>query len=188
VWVEEKLPERLAGLLGRLCPTAAEFGRKMEQALLECDAETLMVEHARLFVGPNRVVAPPYGSVYLEEGRRVMGDSTLEVLQAYREAGLRLDPDFKELPDHIAAELEFLYYLTAKALGADASEQGAEAARPRTAREAFLDRHLRKWVAPFCERILEGSEQPFYRALAECLRAFFAQTSRPMDGALGHIA
>ena len=40
------------------------------------------------------------------------------------------------------------------------------------AREAFLDQHLRRWVALFCARIAEGTEKDFYRDLAECLTAF----------------
>jgi TorA maturation chaperone TorD len=174
VWIEERLVEQLADLMDRTCPAAAEHSRAMEKAFLSGDAERLMAEHARLFVGPGRVIAPPYGSVYLEEGRRVMGDSTLDALQAYREVGLRLDPDFKDLPDHIAVELEFLYFLTASALKAEASGQDREAARLRAARAAFLGRHLQRWVSAFCARIGEAAQEPFYRKLAGCLTAFLA--------------
>jgi TorA maturation chaperone TorD len=174
VWLEEGLLHRLAELLDRICPPAAEPARRMAELLPGCDAEALAVEYARLFVGPRRVLAPPYGSVWLEEGRRVMGDSTLDALQAYRNAGLRLEADFTELPDHVAVELEFLYYLTAAALAAEAAGRAEEAAGRRAAREAFLDRHLRRWAPPFCARIAEGTGHPFYRHLADCLAAFVA--------------
>lgn len=174
LWRKENLPGSLAGLLARDCPPAAESARRMAEALAGCDAESLSVEYARLFVGPRQVVAPPYGSVYLEEGRRVMGDSSLDALRMYREAGLRLHPDFKELPDHIAAELEFLSYLTATALAAEAAGRDEDATRLRDAREDFLDRHLRQWASPFSARITEGTDHPFYRELADCLAAFVA--------------
>jgi TorA maturation chaperone TorD len=144
----------------------------MQVSISDCSAEDLMVEHARLFVGPQQVIAPPYGSVYLEEGRRVMGDSTLKARQTYQEAGLHLDPDFKELPDHIAVELEFLYFLTAKGVEAAAAGKVEESRRYDSAREVFLDQHLRRWVPPFCARVAEGTESDFYRDLAECLTAF----------------
>jgi TorA maturation chaperone TorD len=182
LWLEENLLGSLAGALERICPSTEEPIRRMQEAFSDSSAEDLMVEHARLFIGPQRVVASPYGSVYLEEGRRVMGDSTLDALQAYQEAGLHLDPDFKELPDHIAVELEFSYYLTAKALEADASHHGDEAAQRRAAREAFLDRHLRRWVPPFCAAICEGTAHPFYRSLAEGLKTFIAD--RPAQPAV----
>lgn len=181
LWLEADLVANLADLVGQVCPTAAAHARAMRATLPPPGDEGLLVEYARLFVGPQRVLAPPYGSVYLEEGRRVMGDSTLEALQAYREAGLRLDADFKELPDHVAVELEFVAFLAARAAAARAAGDGPEADRRRAAREAFLDRHLRRWAPAFCARIAEGTEHPFYRALAECLQAVV--TDRPAPGA-----
>jgi DMSO reductase family type II enzyme chaperone len=171
LWREERLLDNLATALETICPSAREPVRRMREAWTPGSAEDLLVEYAQLFVGPQRVIAPPYGSVYLEEGRRVMGDSTLDALQAYREAGLGLDPDFKELPDHIAVELEFLSYLTTK--GAEAAETGRheEASGLLAARESFLDRHLRCWVPAFCAAIVAGTTSQFYRALADCLGA-----------------
>jgi DMSO reductase family type II enzyme chaperone len=174
LWLQENLLGHLAHLLSLACPAAAEYAYRMEVSASRYSAETLMAEHARLFVGPQRVIAPPYGSVYLEEGRRVMGESTLEALREYEEAGLHLDAAFKELPDHIAVELEFVYYLTAKAVDAAAAGNRNDATSHYSARERFLNRHLRRWVPPFCARIIEGTENDFYRPLAECLTAFVA--------------
>ena len=172
LWRQENVLENLTGLLTEVCPAAVEHARRMQVSVSRGSVEELRVEHARLFVGPHRVIAPPYGSVYLEEGRRVMGDSTLHALRAYEEAGLHLDPDFKELPDHISVELEFVYYLTAKGAEAAAAGNADESSRYDWAREAFLDQHLRRWVPPFCARIAEGTEHDFYRDLAQCLTAF----------------
>ena len=172
LWRQESVLENLTALLAEICPAAVEHARRMQVSISDCSAQDLMVEHARLFVGPQQVIAPPYGSVYLEEGRRVMGDSTLKARQTYQEAGLHLDPDFKELPDHIAVELEFLYFLTAKGVEAAAAGKVEESRRYDSAREVFLDQHLRRWVPPFCARIAEGTESDFYRDLAECLTAF----------------
>jgi DMSO reductase family type II enzyme chaperone len=177
VWLEEALPENLVDLLARTCPAAAEHARRMQESLGRVPAEELAVEHAKLFVGPQRVIAPPYGSVYLEEGRRVMGESTREAARAYEEAGLRLDADFKELPDHVAVELEFAYYLTSKGVAAAEAGNAEEARSYESAREAFLARHLRRWAPPFCARIAEGTENVFYSSLAKCLDAFVAQGS-----------
>ena len=175
LWLAERVLENLRAFLTQICPTAVEHCHQMLEGLSGSSAEDLAVEYTRLFVGPYGVVAPPYGSVYLHEGRRVMGDSTLAVLDIYRRAGLSLDPDFKELPDHIAAELEFVYYLTNKAAGAAAAGQSGIADEALQTREMFLGRFLNRWVPGFCARLREGTEHPFYRGLAECLAAFIAE-------------
>jgi len=42
------------------------------------DVQLLMVDYSKLFVGPYQLLAPPYGSVYLEDGK-LMGESTMDV-------------------------------------------------------------------------------------------------------------
>jgi putative dimethyl sulfoxide reductase chaperone len=69
----------------------------------------LKVDFARLFVGPYSLPAPPYGSLYLDGNHQIMGDSTMDVQRRYEEVGIDLSDKFNETPDHIAAELEFLY-------------------------------------------------------------------------------
>ena len=73
--------------------------------------DSLQSEFARLFVGPYDLPAPPYGSVYLEGERRIMGESTVDASNRYRDSGLTTSESFRDPPDHIAAELEFMYFL-----------------------------------------------------------------------------
>ena len=47
-----------------------------------------------------------------------MGDSTMEVIKMYEEQGLSMDSEFRNLPDHITVELEFMYYLIFKEIEA----------------------------------------------------------------------
>ncbi|HDH01197.1 MAG TPA: molecular chaperone TorD, partial [Nitrospirae bacterium] len=86
----------------------------MEKSIYNYTEEDLCVEYAKLFVGPFELLAPPYGSVYLDDGGRVMGDSTMRVIEAYQKEGLSGNDDFKDLPDHIAVEMEFMSYLIYK--------------------------------------------------------------------------
>jgi len=108
------LLRNLAEGLKRVCSSASVFAEKMEEAIAKYTNEELLVDYAKLFIGPNELIAPPYGSIYLDKGRKVMGDSTIKTMEVYREAGLAINDDFKELPDHIAVELEFMYYLVFK--------------------------------------------------------------------------
>src|SRR3989304_4531298 len=71
-----------------------------EDSILKYGNEELLVEYSRLFIGPFGVIAPPYGSVYLDGERRVMGDSTMKVIGMYRDEGLSGPSDATALPDH----------------------------------------------------------------------------------------
>jgi TorA maturation chaperone TorD len=112
LFIEEKLGEKLEQLLDQLAPNCVPAVRQMKNALKQLEQEQLSIDHAALFVGPFELIAAPYGSVYIEKKRTVMGDSTINVAQFYQDAGLSVD--IKEPPDHIAIELEFLHYLCSK--------------------------------------------------------------------------
>lgn len=174
----------LEGLLKRACPEAAPLVPPPEAPL--ADAVALSVAYTRLFLGPPTVLAPPYASFYLDKNSSVMGPSTVKLIQLYRAAGLRLDDDFKEMPDHIAVILEFLYYLMFKENMADLARAPEETARLEKIRLDMLDNYLFPWVPRFCRLIATADEHPFYNALGRCLDAFVqyglmkkGQVSRP---------
>ena len=175
--LEEKVFENLDKLLKRVCPEAAQFTGKIAASVMQYGDEELLVEYARLFVGPNELLAPPYGSLYLEEGGRVMGESTTRVMEFYKAEGLAMDEHFRNLPDHIAAELEFMYYLAYQEVEALEKNDMEKAAHFLNRQETFLQTFLGPWVAPFSEKIKQGTENGFYQALADCLTAFITKTN-----------
>lgn len=130
----------------------------------------LAVEHARLFLGPAKILAPPYESMYTEG--RIMGESTLDVIKRYEEAGLAVSPDFKNLPDHIAAELEFIYYLGSKELEAWGEGDLEKMFHYLLMQKRFLKEHLAKWIPQFCERILKNASSEFYKNLAKITQGY----------------
>ena len=150
----------------------------MEETIQKYSNEDLAVEYARLFVGPYELKAPPYGSVYLDGERRVMGNSTMEVIRLYEEAGLVMDKDFKELPDHIAVELEFMYYLIYKEVEALEKSEREKALAFGGIRNHFFNRFLSPWIPPFCEKIKETTDNNFYIALADCLSTFVSKKGK----------
>ncbi|KUO58297.1 MAG: hypothetical protein APF84_05550 [Gracilibacter sp. BRH_c7a] len=150
--------EYLEQEISSFCPEKIGHAEKMRTNLEENTLEEMEVAHAKLFVGPFDLIAPPYGSVYLDDERRVMGDSTMDALNIYRQAGLNPDPDFKEPPDHITTELEFLYYVTAKYLESEDSQW-------LELRHEFVDKHLNRWLKPFVDKV-EESNVVFYPKLA----------------------
>lgn len=178
VFLEESLYDSLNAVLTRVCPEAARFSEKMAATVRQHTDEDLLVEHARLFVGPHELLAPPYGSVYLEEGRRVMGESTARVMEFYQTEGLSLDRHFADLPDHIAAELEFMYYLAHHEVEALEKNDLDKVVYFMGRQDAFLPMFLDGWVVSFCDRIKEVTNSGYYHALADCLSVFISKTER----------
>jgi TorA maturation chaperone TorD len=172
LFLEEGLFENLTTAVKQICPEAAVFSEKMREAFVNYSTEELSVEYARLFVGPYELLAPSYGSVYLDNERRVMGDSTMKVIGMYQQAGLSIDDDFKEVPDHITAELEFMYYLIFKEIAAIERSEIERVEQFIKTQELFLNKFLGRWIKPFCEKIKEGTDNDFYIALADCISTF----------------
>lgn len=178
LFLDESVFSVLGDLLTRVCPAAALFSEKMATSVMQYDEEELLVEYARLFVGPNELLAPPYGSVYLEEGGKVMGESTARVMEFYKAEGLSMDDQFQNLPDHITAEMEFMYYLAYHEVEALEKNDSEKAAQFLNRQETFRNTFLGPWVAPFSEKIKQGTENEFYQALADCLSVFMLKTER----------
>lgn len=173
---QEGLLHDLAESLKELCPGAADYAEEMIKLLQVYSDEELLVDYSKLFVGPAELLAAPYGSVYLEKERRLMGDSTMAVIDFYKSRGLVMDTDFKEVPDHIAVELEFMYYLVFKEIEAIEAKKMEEAVAALESQEIFMTGFLRPWADKFADKMTEGAETGFYKALAGCLSAFLYKT------------
>lgn len=172
LFIQENLLGNLKEGLKRICPPASKFVEKMEESLYKYTNEELLVDYAKLFVGPYELIAAPYGSVYLDKERKVMGDSTIKTMEFYREAGLEISKDFKELPDHIAVELEFMYYLIFKEIEALRKSDIETANKFIEMQNRFLNSFLGLWIDSFCEKIKNGTDNKFYKALAEGTSTF----------------
>jgi putative dimethyl sulfoxide reductase chaperone len=170
--IEEGCCATLAALLKPVAPDAAQYAGAAVTAVGKSTLGSLAVEHARLFIGPFQLVAPPYGSIYLDDAKTVMGNSTARVAAFYHNFGLQLADDFHELPDHFAVELEFMSFLAFKQREAAVSGDSNEVARITSLQQEFLGRFLMPWLEPFTSAIINDAEAPFYQAIARCTVAF----------------
>jgi putative dimethyl sulfoxide reductase chaperone len=130
---------------------------------------SLAVAYTRLFLGPPGIPAPPYASYYLDKTGMVMGPSVVEISRIYQSAGLNVDDDFDEMPDHIAVMLEFLYVLLFMEARAALEKNHEEVIKFKNTRHRFLNDYMRPWIPGFCEKIGEADVHPFYNDLAACL-------------------
>ncbi len=186
------LSEKLKNLelnMADVCEPAAQWVQSMRKELkVGADIEPLKVDFAKLFIGPFTLFAAPYGSVYLDEERKVMGDSTLDVKNRYRDAGLDTAKNFKDAPDHISAELEFMYYLIFKEIEAFSRADVETAMNFVQKQKFFLEDHLMAWVPEFARSIIEYAENPFYRNLAKATEAFLNENYQVVCSVLDSVS
>ena len=124
----------------------------------------LQSDYNRLFVGPIRPLAPPYGSIYRESPGRVMRNSSYEVLDLCGKAGFSADDVL--IPDHIAFLLEFAEYLLRRGNSCLESGDARDAARFADIFMELVTAHLARWARDFSQRVSERSDTAFYRDLA----------------------
>lgn len=150
----------------------AEFAadaRALGAAFAREDAQALLIDYTRLFIGPVATLASPYGSTWVG---RDGASPVLPVLGLYAEGGFEVADDFRDLPDHIAAELEFCYLTIFRATEAMGRGDVDAVATWERLEQRLLTEHLGAWVSPFAQAIRNGARTPFYRALAATTERF----------------
>jgi TorA maturation chaperone TorD len=169
--------DRLESALARLKSHAYDHAAllKSRQTAPEAVPCSLEIDFTGLFMGPFMALAPPNGSVSLEDKRQLMGNSTIDVRRHYLSVGLDLSSDFMEAPDHICAELEFMHVLISREIAAleagdyDPLWQSIEHQR------IFLKTHLGAWIPGFTTRVMENARTDYYRYLADVTQTFVAE-------------
>ena len=171
-FVEEKLFGNMLIAARRLDPYLAEHARKLGEAFAAQSLEELLVDYTRLFLGPVQALASPYGESWLSVPAPTEDTPPLAVLELYSQGGFEIDEEFRERPDHVAVQLEFLYLLIFnqnRAVGAGKSD---EAATTRSLQQRFLAEHLGAWIAPFAAAMASGAQSAFYRELGALTEYF----------------
>ncbi|HBI15851.1 MAG TPA: molybdopterin oxidoreductase [Desulfobulbaceae bacterium] len=120
--------------------------------------ELLRYEYADLFLnaGPNPVF--PYESVHVSKTPVVQQQSVFALRELLRSIGVHVDPEFKDLDDHVAVELEVCAHL----LDEGKLEQYT----------SFFAGTIVNWLPEFCNQLASCSQTPFYRELASLCGAF----------------
>lgn len=149
-------------ILGPHAPIVASLADAWDAALQ--DRTAFSIAFAKLFLGPFQILAPPYASFYLEDDQRLMGQVSNSVADLYAQAGLKPGPGPREIPDHAALELEFLYFLTHQWVETQDESW-------RQMREQFVSDHLVLWMPEFCNAISNASVHEFYDQWCVCLIA-----------------
>jgi TorA-specific chaperone len=160
--------------------------QKIESSLKNfTDADSLFqyleTEYVRLFISHrDGIAAPLYESCYLgvepEDTAPLMGEPAKRVKERFESKGLSLDSNINEPPDHLAIELEFLYFLLEKLCGGNNRALVAEAA-------SFATEIMLPWVTKFQKRLAavetEGSVYLLITAILCTTLGYIGRDSNP---------
>lgn len=138
-------------------------GAKCLEDELAVDNESLAAtssladEYRRLFVGPAKKAAPPWGSVYTDRDQVVFGLSTLKLREWLRKNGIEIRQGESEEPeDHIGTMLELMAWLADN--------------RPELLGD-YLRHHLLTWAPHFLTLMEEAATDAFFTGLAALTRS-----------------
>lgn len=171
-FAEEKVFDAMLGAASRIDAALAVHARRLGEEFAGEDPAALLVDYTRLFLGPVDMLAKPYGSAWLGGDTTLMQESSMAVAALYEEGGFEIAEDFRELPDHVAAELEFLYLLIFREAGARLSGDVDALHAIAGLRKRFLDQHLARWVGRFTAAVSAGAQSAYYRELAALTNLF----------------
>jgi putative dimethyl sulfoxide reductase chaperone len=136
------------------------------------DVDALVSDYNHLFVGPAKLLAAPWESVYVDRERMLFQRTTLEVKGWYERFGLERETAYNEPEDHIGLELGFLAHLAL--LGARERDD-ERLARLLEAQRTFLAEHPQRWVPNWCRDVEKHARTAFYRGIGRLTRGVMAE-------------
>jgi len=157
------------GTLPEIASALRHLRRWAESAGLGLDEAAMALIHddyTRLFVGPGRLLAAPWESVYTNSERAVFQMETVSVKNWYRRFDLALASEYNEPADHIGLEFGFLAHLASLTIAASEIRDGADVKRLIVAQRDFVAQHILKWVPRWADDVIQNARTDFYRGLA----------------------
>ena len=146
------------------------------------DQHDLEAEYVQLFIhnphSPESAPCKPYESVYVDKGESGSGWLLACLEKEYGSAGLAISPSLKDLPDHVAVEMEFMSFLCGQETdlwGKEATKDGIQILERQA---GFLKKHLNRWLPQWTRRVETMDGAGIYAVVAETARIF---TSHDQD-------
>ena len=152
-WPDD-LPEILATVFLPFGGELAALSGKLSNLLGQEDNAPgkLAPVHARLFIGPFDIQAPPWASLYLDPEKQLMGEISHYAAEAYADAGLGPSEGPTDAPDHLTHELEFMYFLAFQEYSTDGPVWFQR-------QVSFWLGHLGIWLPQFARLVKTSTEE-----------------------------
>lgn len=138
-------------------------------------------DYTRLFVGPGKIIAPPWESAQIDDERLTFQEETLAVRGWYRRFGVLPAQLHAEPDDHIGLELAFMAHLAQLALAAQAAGDTARLAELLAAERGFLRAHPLRWAPKWCGCVSQAARTDYYRGLALVTAGVLAELSTALE-------
>lgn len=129
--------------------------------------DELIWQFSVLFEGQGEMVAPPWGSVYLDKDNLLMGDSTVAYRHFLAQNGITFITDVCQPEDQFG-----LMLLAAAQLLEQEKNQAVK---------TLLEQHLMPWSYRYLECLANNTVSPFYAALANITTLFLQDLQRQYD-------
>jgi len=170
---EEASPEVPDDALDRAWRALADATPNPETTSLD----ELGAEFTRLFSGVQEGMGPPppFESVWRED--RLIGESTVQVIEAYARAGFADIEPAAGPQDHLAVELKFIALLALREAEAWRAKDAVGAKKRLAQQHDFLNQHLATWAPRWADAISEQARVPLFAALAGLLKAGLEQAA-----------
>lgn len=148
------------------------FFATLDKDDVESLCKDIRVEYARLFLGPKHILAPPYESVYTSSSKSMFGESSTEVNELYERVGIKIENKSNVPYDFIGYELEFMYYLSFKAVEAMNKGNVRLGNQILTYSNYFVEEHIRRWIKDFTYDIERNTTMEYFDILSKFTREF----------------
>lgn len=125
----------------------------------------LKTDYVALFIGPGKMHAPVWESVYYSEDSLIFQERTIAVRQWYRRFGVESERRNQEPDDHIGLELSFMARLATLGLQAYEEQDQARFSNFLTAQKKFYSEHLLQWGPAFAKLVIKHAKTDFYRGV-----------------------
>ncbi len=137
-------------------------------------AEEIRNAYSKAFVGPGKLPAYPWESMYVEKQPGLFLESTIAVRQIYAKWGFRPARLNAEPDDHVATELHFMALLSEATLAAFEAENEKQVRSLAQDQAGFLEAHLGLWIDDYACALDMGRQSPVFA----CLLIYAAQLIR----------
>lgn len=127
---------------------------------------SLTEAYTHVLLGPHKLAALPWESVYVEKSRLLFQRSTLEVREFYRRFGYETMADYQVADDHVALELNFMAHLALELQENPAATELLEGQRE------FLEAHLLNWIPGYVHDLALADKPGLYQDAGQLLLAY----------------
>ena len=163
---------------GDIMARAGGFLAQIREKLVEEDyPDRLRAEYIRLFVGPAKLPAPPWESIYVGKESMLFQESTMEVRRFYKSYGMKTAGQHNIADDSLALELDFMAHLAQRAQKAFEEGNREETMKNLEGSAVFLKEHLLVWVPRFLKKMAKAPSDLLYPRMCLILDDFLKKDS-----------